>query len=127
MNLAKRLRTASFLVLPFSMVSLPAQSYEYVPDVGNCLQVFYDPSHYNWLALRNACSTPIHVTWVGKGRRGGGAADISANGKASTGLSRGEVNSYGGFVYAVCPRGYTPVDAAGRHWNRADEGFRCRR
>lgn len=89
-----------------------------------CSDVFYDPNHYNWLAVRNGCNEALHVTFrFADGN--GGATDVAPGGHASTGYSREEVERHGGLpTLATCRVGYSPIDADRRPWSGGM--YKCR-
>jgi hypothetical protein len=81
----------------------------------SCAQAFVDSAFFNWVAFRNSCSQPIHLTWFyANGDRVGSGANIAAGGKASTGLTQSEVQQRGGYALYPCPLGYLPVEPSGR-------------
>jgi hypothetical protein len=97
-------------------------------DASTCYEPFYDPNSYSWLAIRNKCSTAIHVTWKCQAcpERLGSSADIPPGRSVGAGLSRDEVARRGGMSYAACREGYRAVGDDGESW-RGGSLFRCRK
>lgn len=97
-------------------------------DASSCYEPYYDPTSYNWLAIRNRCSTGIHVTWKCRAcpERLGSSADIPPGQSVGAGLSREEVERKGGMSYAACREGYRAVGNGGESW-RGSPLYSCRK
>ncbi len=98
-------------------------------DVSHCYETFYDRNAYNWLAIRNKCSEPIHVTWRCQtcGERLGSSASIAPGRSVNTGLSADDITRKGGLSYASCRDGYRAVGESGDAEWRANAMYRCRK
>jgi len=91
------------------------------PDPGSsnapgsgCVSAAYDGA-YHWLQLHDNCGQPVYVTLIFTSGKYQVAADIGTGRAADTGLSRQDVDSYGGhYELLVCPKGSVPVDGRGR-------------
>lgn len=110
-----------------SQAKPPASQYDST-DASSCYEPFYDPKSYNWLAIKNKCSTGIHVTWKCRScpEKLGSSADIPPGQVVGAGLSREEVERKGGMSYAACREGYRAVDINGDSW-RGSTLFSCRK
>lgn len=97
-------------------------------DASSCYEPFFDPNSYNWLAIRNRCSTGIHVTWICRAcpDRLGSSAGIAPGRSVGAGLSRAEVERNGGMSYAACREGYYAVGSNGDSW-RGGSMYNCRK
>jgi hypothetical protein len=122
-----------FSVAIFGLLMLGASTafaQQYVtPEYNGCIRQYYDPNMYNWLSYENTCSQSLSVVFVANepGHGGGGAMDLGPGRHNSTGLTRREVDSNGGFELYVCPAGYVPVGPDGQYVTRVIPQFRCKR
>lgn len=116
----------------FGLLSIGAQAalaQEYVrPEFNGCIRQYYDSHMYNWLAFENTCSQSLYIVFIpnspGYGQSG---MDLLPGRHGSTGYSRSEVDSKGGFELYVCPSGYVPVGPDNRYVSRVIPEFRCKR
>jgi hypothetical protein len=97
------------------------------PVYNHCIREFYDPEMYNWFSFENTCGEALSVTFVAINRGFGGAVSyLGAGRKTSTGDSREQVRSKGGYELYVCPAGFLPVDGNDHYVTRPNTRFRCR-
>jgi hypothetical protein len=95
---------------PLAVPEIVRAEFEDV-DFNSCVSFFYDKDSYNWLAIRNGCSEPIH--WVNTTNMSG---DLGVGSKSSTAETAQEVDAKGNREWAFCRSGYLPVDNNGRFW-----------
>jgi hypothetical protein len=103
-----------------------AQQAQYANPLPGCVQGFYDPSLYNWLAYRNTCSQNLYVSWISNSPGLNGSSDIPVGGKQSTGWSAKEIQSKGGLEVYACPSSYVPVDPNGNPLTRPTAQYSCK-
>lgn len=118
---------AVFGLLSFGTHGAYAQQYVR-PEFNGCVRQYYDSGMYNWLAFENTCSQSLNIVFVPNSPGyGGGAMDVGPGRHGSTGFSRSEVESKGGFELYVCPSGYNPVGPDNQYVTRVIPEFRCKR
>ncbi len=117
----------ALVCLAFCASSAPAQQYITGGTYDQCVTSFYDPDMYHWLSFRNQCQEPISVTFCWKAStQGCGTVELQPGRHKSTGFSRSEIDSKGGYAGYVCPLGYLPVDA-GDNYVRGERQYRCKK
>jgi hypothetical protein len=91
-----------------------------------CVEVFYDPRQYHWLAFRNHCNEVVSITYVFRSSAKGSSQAVVGSGKvSSTGFGKAELKQRGGLDFAVCRNGFTPYDQYDHYWETAGWPFRC--
>ena len=108
--------------------ALAAGPSNLVKPLDRCIKEFYDPKTYDWLAFENDCGVDISVTFIFGNELGGNEMDLRAGRHDSTGRSRSEVASMGGYKFVICPIHFVPVDTSGHAINRTnkDQPFLCK-
>ena len=118
---------ALFGLLSLGAPSASAQQYVH-PEFNGCIHQYYDSSLYNWLAFENTCSQSLYIVFIPNSPGyGDSAMEVRPGHHGSTGFSRSEVASKGGFELYVCPSGYLPVGPDNRYVTRVIPEFRCKR
>jgi hypothetical protein len=128
MNIQRVFFTISIAVGLASLTAADAQAQQYESPVSqSCVQQFYDPQSYNWLAFENECSDGIKIVFVPNGPGGsGGEMDLAPGRHEGTGQTASEVSRHNGFKLFVCPANHVPVDSQDRYVNRNTTAFHCK-
>jgi len=108
-----------------------ASSAQYAaPLSNNCVRSFWDPQYYNWLSYENVCSQTIHIDYMFKDPKYGGASSTTLvpGQHSNTGWSSNEINDHGPLLYFVCPANYLAVDSnTDKFVNQNTSGYRCKK
>jgi hypothetical protein len=98
-----------------------------VEGLNNCVNSFYDPKSYNWLAFQNTCNAAINVRFVfNDASAATGSMDLGPGRHSSTGRSAKEITDHGGMSYYACPQGYIATDPNGNFIESRVDGYVCR-
>jgi len=106
---------------PTATLTTTTSGWRAISPVFNCVSQSYVNDD---LTFTNNCNQPLYVTWWIGGHSGSWTIDPGAS--THTGYTGEDVAAGGGDTFYVCPKGDSPVDAAGNTLTGSVSNFTCR-